>query len=147
MDKTRRRLMAFSLFILGFAAYTLVSLGLELFLGSGFDNLTVPEGAPANIIDITKTFIIVVTLLLVLPQIYVGIKGVRVARNPDSSGGHIFWAVVLFIFALVSIVSAFINLVSNGGAGDGFSMMIDGAIEAIFYLEFIIYARRVKNEY
>lgn len=147
MDKTRRRLMAFSLFILGFAAYTLVSLGLELFLGSGFDNLTVPEGAPENIIDITKTFIIVVTLLLVLPQIYVGIKGVRVARNPDSSGGHIFWAVVLFIFALVSIVSALINLVSNGGAGDGFSMMIDGAIEAIFYLEFIIYARRVKNEY
>ena len=147
MDKTRRRLLAFSIFILGFAAYTLVSLGLELFLGSGFDNLTVPEGAPENIIDITKTFIIVVTLLLVLPQIYVGIKGVRVARNPDSSGGHIFWAVVLFIFALVSIVSALINLVSNGGAGDGFSMMIDGAIEAIFYLEFIIYARRVKNEY
>ena len=147
MEKTRRKLMAFSIFILGFAVYTLVSLGLELFLGNGFENLTVPEGAPENIIGITKMFIIAVTLVLVLPQIYVGIKGVRVARNPDSSGGHIFWAVVLFIFALVGIVSAVINIVNNGGAGDGFSMMINGVIEAIFYLEFIIYARRVKNEY
>ena len=147
MDRTRRNLLAFSIFILGFAAYTLVSLGLELFLGSGFENATIPEGAPENIIDIAKIFVAVVTLVMVLPQIYVGIKGICVARNPDSSGSHIFWAVVLFIFAIVGIVSAVFNLVSNGGAGDGFSMMIDGVIEAIFYLEFIIYARRVKNGY
>ena len=147
MDRTRKNLMAFSIFILGYAAYTLVSLGLELFLGSGFNNVAVPEGSPENIIEITKTFIIVVTLLLVLPQIYVGIKGVCVAKNPNSSRGHIFWAGVLFAFALVGIALNVLDMVNNNGTSDSFSLIIDGAIEAIFYFEFIVYARRVRNEY
>lgn len=139
--------MAFSIFILGYAAYTLISLGLELFWGRGFDNTTVPEGSPENMIEITKIFVMVVAAVMVLPQIYVGIKGVRIARDPDSSGGHIFWAVVLFLLSLVRIVASVIDLVNSGGAGEGFSPIIDGIIEAFFYVEFITYARRVRNEY
>ncbi len=147
MDRTRKNLMAFSIFILGYAAYTLISLGLELFLGGGFDNVTVPEGSPENIINITKTFVMIVTVVMVLPQIYVGIKGICVARNPDSSGAHIFWAGVLFLFALVGIVSSVIDLMNNSGTDGVFSSIVDGAIEAVFYLEFITYARAVRKEY
>lgn len=147
MDRTRKNLMAFSILIIGMAVYTIISAVLELFLGTGFNNVAVPEGSPENIIEITKTFIIVVTLLMVLPQIYVGIKGVCVAKNPNSSRGHIFWAGVLFVFALIGIGLTVLDMVNNGGTSDSFSLLVNGAIDALIYLEFIVYARRVRNEY
>jgi hypothetical protein len=147
MDKTRKNLMAFSIFIIGFAVYTVISVVLELFMGSGFDNVTIPEGAPENIVDMTKTFLLIVTGVMVLPQFYVGIKGACVAKNPNSSKGHIFWAGVLFVFTLVGMGLTVLDMVNNGTSSDSFSMLIDGVIEAIFYFEFIVYARRVRNEY
>ena len=146
MDKTRRNLLAFAIFILGLAVYTLVSVALELFMGSGFDNVTIPEGAPENVVEIAKTFLMVVSLVMVLPQLYVGIKGIRVARNPDSSKGHIFWAAVLLICTIVGFVYTFLDW-SGAESGESITLLIDYAIDAIFYFEFITYARKVRNEY
>ena len=147
MDRTRKNLMAFSILIIGMAVYTIISAVLELFLGTGFDNATIPEGAPENIVEMTKTFLLVATAIMVLPELYVGIKGACVAKNPNSSKGHIFWAGVLFVFTLVGIGLTVLDMVNNGGTSDSFSLLVNGAIDAIFYFEFITYARRVRNEY
>ena len=137
--------MAFSVFILILAVYTVINVVCEVFLGGMFDNVTIPDGAPENVVNIAQNFILVVTVLMILPQIYVGIKGIIVARKPNSSKGHIIWACVLLVFVLIGVVSELINIISSGAFEGRLFGLLDSALEAVFYFEFIMYARRVRS--
>ena len=144
MEKSRRNLLTFSLFIIGLAVITVVEIAAELYLG-GFNRVEIPEGAPDNILEITKNFILIFSIVMLLPQLYVGIKGVRVARNPDSSKGHIFWGSVIFILAVLGCVSSIIDWTNNGNPSECFSSLMECAFDAIIYCEFLVAARQVKN--
>ena len=144
MDKSRKNLLTFSLFIIGFAVMAVVSIGLELYFG--FNNAAAPEGASDNILDITKAFVFAVSLIMLLPQFYVGIKGIRVSKNPDSSKGHIVWGIILFIITLVAAVSSIIELVAQDPMQRDYTIIFDPIFEAIIYFAFLVNAFKVRNE-
>ena len=147
MEKSTKRLRLFSILILASAAYSVFTVALELFFGGGFDNVTIPDGSPENIVNIAKALLLVITIVMILPQIYVGIKGICVAKNPDSSRGHIFWAGVLFVFALIGAASAIIDMANGGSTDESVTSVVNIVFDAIFYFEFITYARKVRDEY
>ena len=145
MDKSRRTLLTYALIIIGLVVINIVEIAADFYLG-GFNDAIIPEGAPENIMELTKGFLIIFSAIILLPQLYVGIKGVRVARNPDSSRGHIFWATIIFIIALLGCISAIIDWVNGVDAYECFSLLVDSAFDAIVYYEFIVVARKVRNE-
>ena len=103
MEK-RKHLKWSSVAVLAFAVFTLLELVSEILLGE-LNNAEIPEGAPSNVLLITKIFLLCVSVLLTLPGLYVGFKGLKMAKTPDNSKGHIVWAKILLVIAVLSLVS------------------------------------------
>ena len=121
MEQTRKNLKTSSLIVLALAGLSLLNILYGLFFGElneELNNAVLPEGSPDNILMITKVFVLVVSFLMLLPQLYIGLKGLKLAKNPDSSRGHIVWGIILVVctaMGLLSPLSAFLQ-----GDGDAF---------------------------
>ena len=98
MEQTQKSLKLSSIFVLLFAGLSMVEIVAELLFGE-INSVVIPEGAPENILMITKIILLAVSLLFLLPQLYIGIKGLKIAKCPDSSKGHIIWAAILLTFS------------------------------------------------
>ena len=85
-------------------------------------------------------------MLFLLPQIYVGVKGVRMAKNPNGSKGHIIWTCILFAFAVVNLISPLVGLVQGTGS-DNFGRVFSYLLEIAIYYDYIKYATAVSKEY
>ena len=108
-------------------------------------NATIPEGAPDNILLITRLVLFSFALLLMLPGIYIGIKGLRMAKKPNSSGGHIVWGIILLVLASLSLVSPVVDIINNGFKYDYISEFLRIAVEVTVFFEYIKYAIAVRK--
>ena len=52
---------------------------------------------------------------MLLPQLYIGIKGLKIAKRPDSSKGHIIWGVILVVFAACGLISPLVAFLQGDG--------------------------------
>lgn len=150
MEQNRKNLKTYSIMVLALAGLSLLNILFELFFGdlSGeLKNAVIPEGAPDNIVLITQIFITVVSFLLLLPQAYVGIKGIKIAKNPNSSIGHIVWGIILIVFTAAGLISPLVGfLQGNGEAFGDVSEFLSIAVDVFVLLEYVKYARAVRNE-
>lgn len=142
MEQSRKHLKISSIVVLAFTVGTIFSLIAGLI---ELNNATIPDGAPDNILAITKTVLMVISGILLLPQIYIGFKGLKVANNPDSSKFHIIVAIIVFIFTLMSLVSPAIALI-EGSSNESIGTLLGIAVEASVYFDYIMAARAVANE-
>lgn len=149
MEKSRKNLKTTSIIVLALAGLSLLNILFELFFGElnkELNNATIPEGSPENIVLIAKIFIVVVSFLLLLPQAYIGIKGIKIANSPNSSKGHIIWGIILIVFTASSLISPFLALIQ--GSGDAFgniSELCSIAVDVFILFEYVKYARDVRN--
>ena len=112
MEQTRKYLKLSSIAVLALAFFSLLQIVSELLYGD-LNNAAIPEGTPENVLLITKIFVFAVSLLLTLPNIYIGIKGLRIAKKPNSSKGHIVWAIILLAFAALFLMTLLICFVKS----------------------------------
>ena len=98
MEQSRKNLKLSSIIVLILSVFYAIQLVCELMFGE-INNATIPEGAPDNILLITKIVLASIAGLLLIPNIYIGVKGLKVAKNPDSSKAHIVWAIILLVFS------------------------------------------------
>lgn len=143
MEQSRKHLKISSIVVLVFTLATIFNLIAGLM---DLNNATIPDGAPDNILTITKTILMVVSGILLLPQIYIGLKGLKVAANPNSSKSHIIVATIVFIFALISLLSPAIALI-EGSSDESIGTLLGLAVEASVYFDYIMAARAVANEF
>ena len=149
MGKSRKNLKTTSIIVLALAGLSLLNILFEFFFGElnkELNNAAIPEGSPENIVLIAKIFIVVVSFLLLLPQAYIGIKGIKIANSPNSSKGHIIWGIILIIFTASSLISPFLALIQ--GSGDAFgniSELCSIAVDVFILFEYVKYARDVRN--
>ena len=141
MEQTRKQLKITSIVVLIFAGLTLLNLLSEIWFGE----LNRVEGASESILLIAKIFLLVVSLIMLLPQIYIGIKGLRMAKCPNSSKGHIIWAIILFVFSVLGLVEPVVSLFNHGGIYENISNLFGVLVEVILYFEYIKYARAVST--
>ena len=144
MEKSRKNLRFESIIIVLFAALSLIQIIADLIWGD-INSATVPAGAPANILMITKIVILAVTVLLLLPKFYVGFKGMKVAKNPDKSKAHITWAKIVFVFAILGFIDPTLAIINGGNLGDNLSTICSYIVEAIIYSEYIKFAKEVSK--
>ena len=111
MEQARRNLKITSIIILIFTGLSLVNLVCQIFFGA-FKNTEVPEGIPENIILIAQIVLAVITFLFLLPQLYIGLKGLKIAKNPNDSKGHIVWAIILLVLSAIATVSAIFSVIN-----------------------------------
>ena len=144
MEKAKKFLRIESIIILFFAGLSLINLVTELVFAD-FDNIVIPEGSPENILLIAKICFFVISFVILLPNIYIGIKGLKMAKNPDSSKAHIVWAKVLLIINLLALVSPIINIVQQVNVGGNVSTVLSLAVNIIIFCDYIKYAKAVSK--
>ena len=133
MEQTRKNLKMSSIVVLVLAGFSMLQVVSELLFGELGDP-TIPEGAPDNILLITKIFLFSFALLLMLPSIYIGIKGLRIAKKPNSSKGHIVWAIILLVFASLTLIIPVVGFINNGFKYDNISEFLSIAVEVAVFL-------------
>lgn len=144
MEQTRTHLKFSSVIILVFAGLSLLNIVTELALGS-LNSAVLPNGAPDNVLAIAKVFLLAVSVICLLPNVYVGIKGLRVAKTPDSSKAHIVWATILFVISLISIISPVLGIVKQGSVTENVESLLSVLIDLVIYFEYIKYAKIVAK--
>lgn len=144
MEQTRKYLKLSSIVVLILAGVFMLQVVSELLYGE-FKNAAIPDGAPDNILLITRISLFLVALLLTLPSIYIGIKGLRVAKKPDTSKGHIVWAVILLVFVSLSLIEPVVSFVNDGFKRDNISAFLSTAVEVSVIFEYIKYAVALRK--
>lgn len=142
MEQTRKNFKTASIVVLIFAGLSLLSVIVGLIFGD-FNSVEVPADAPENILLMTKALLLVVSLIFLLPQVYIGVKGLKIAKTPDKSKGHIVWAVILLVFSVLSLITPVVNMVTQGDIMDNVGTLLGALLEVIVYYEYIKYAREV----
>jgi hypothetical protein len=144
MEQSRKYLKWSSVAVLSLVGVYILELISELLWGE-INSAVIPEGASENILLITKIFIVAVSVLLLLPQIYVGIKGLIIAKKPTCTKAHIVWAVILLVFAAVGVVDPIVGLINGGGVYDNVKSLSGIALELVVYYDYIKDAREVRK--
>ena len=149
MEQARKNLKTSSIIVLVLAGLSLINILFELFFGEfskALSGATIPEGAPENIVLIAQIFVLAVSLLILLPQVYIGIKGLKIAKKPDSSRGHIIWGIILLVFTAFGLISPFVALIQkNGEVFDNISELCSIAVDVFILFEYVKFARDVRK--
>ena len=130
--------------MLALAFFSLLQIVSELLYGE-LNNAVIPEGAPENILPITKIVLFSVALLLTLPNIYIGIKGLRIAKKPNSSKGHIVWAIILLVFAALFLIEQGVGFIHDGFNFENISAFCSIVVEVTVFVEYIRLAIAVRK--
>lgn len=139
-----------SIVVLILAGLSLINILFALFFGElneELQNASIPEGAPENVGQIAQIFILVVALLLLLPHLYIGIKGIKIAKKPNSSVGHIVWGVILIAFTALALVSPILGLVQ--GSDEVFaniSALCSIVVDLMVLFDYVKYAIAVRKK-
>ena len=146
MGHSRKGLKNSSVIVLALAALSLLNILFELFFGE-FNDAAIPAGSPDNILLIAQIFILVVSILLLLPQFYVGFRGLKIAKNPDSSSGHIVWGYILIVFTAAGLISPFLALIQGEDAFANVATLLSIAVDVVVLIEYVKYAKAVRDGY
>lgn len=141
MSNSRNHLKEASFLVLLFTAFSFIRMIIQLFVGFEADPTQV--GVSHEIIVATMIVMLVVGLILLLPQLYVGVKGMKIAKNPTSAKGHIVWAVILLVFSAFGIISTVTSIAEQINVVDNVITLVDHALDVIVYCMYIKYANRV----
>ena len=144
MEQSRKYLKLSSIAVLALALFSMLQLVSELLFGD-INQAAIPEGAPDNILLITRIILFAVAFLLMLPNIYIGIKGMRIAKKPNASKAHIVWAIILLAFACLNIIEPVVTCVSDGMKSENISAVLSIAVEITVFFEYIKYAMDVRK--
>lgn len=149
MEQSRKNLKNSSIIVLALAGLSVLNILFELFFGelSGeLNNATVPEGASENVVLIAKIFILVVSVLMLLPQAYIGIKGLKIAKKPNSSIGHIVWGIILVVFTAAGLISPLVSfLQGNGEAFANVAEFLSIAVDVAVLAGYVKFAMNVRK--
>ena len=144
MSNSRKHLKISSILVLVLAAATFIKTVMSVIFG-GLPSAIVPEGSSDNIVLITQISLLIFSALLLLPQIYVGVKGILVSMHPTRSKLHIIVAIVLFIFSIIGLVFPIIGIINREAIFDNIGTIIGLLLEILVYFDYIKYAKMASK--
>ena len=146
MEKNRKELKSFSFLILAIVAMELIRAIITLCITGGVPNASeIPSGVTEDIARVVYIITIALAFIVAIPEIYVGIKGIKIANGAKSGNAHIIWAVILAVFAGLSLISAISDIFSEFSI-DGLFDILGAAINLTLFAFYYVYACRVAKE-
>ena len=134
----------YSILVLILAGITMLNILFEFFI-KDTNNVEIPEGSPQNILLVIKIVLAVMSFLTLLPHLYIGIKGIRIANNPAMSKGHSIWGAILFLFAVISLVHPILALVRLDEVFANVATLLSVLAEVVVLWNFVKYSVRVSK--
>ena len=144
MENSTKRLKTSSILVLIWAGISLFKVVGEIFFGE-LNEADIPADAPSNILLITKIILVVVSFIILFPQIYIGIKGLKIAKNPKPAKAHIFWAIVLLVFSALSLISPAVEIVKQVAVVENISIFFVTLVEFLVIFDYVRNAKEVAN--
>ena len=142
MNQAKKRLKFISECILILLAVSFVKSILEIFL----TDVTIDDVSESLIITSKIIIGLLLTAIIFIPQLYIGVRGLKIAKNPNSSKAHIVWAVIFAGFAILSIISAIVGMVNTGDIARNIFGIVNGGIDLAMYSCYIVFAKQVFDE-
>lgn len=147
MDKSRKNLKEASILVLAWTAVSFIRTIVDMI--TGVRNIT-PDPAKGVTEGIILASIIVygvIGVLIMIPQVYISIKGIQISKNPDSasSRAHIVWAKVLFVIAILSLASPIASMVETGKILSNTLALADALLDVALFSLYIRYAGEVAK--
>ena len=142
MNNSRNHLKEASFLVLLFTAFSFIRMIIQFFV-VGFEVDPAQVGVSHELVVVAMIVTFVISLILLLPQLYVGVKGMKIAKNPTSSKGHIVWAVILLVFTAFGVISTVSSIAEQINVIDNVITLVDHALDVIVYCMYIKYAIRV----
>ena len=136
MTQSRTQLKIASIIVLIFAALSLINIVAGLVFGE-LTEAEIPEGSPDNLLLITQIFVMVIAVLMLIPQVYVGVKGIKVANKPGSSKAHIVWGIILLAFAVSALVSPIAAIIALEDVASNIFSIISIAAEIVIFFIYV----------
>jgi hypothetical protein len=112
-------------------------------LVTGFGTGDNTLGVSRELVIATMIALFVISLILLIPQIYVGVRGIKIAKAPEAKKGHIVWAVILLVFSVFGIFSPISNIMANVSVLDNMIALCDQLLDVIVYCMYIKYSTQV----
>ena len=144
MEKNKKELKSFSILILALVGLTLIRSIVTVCIKGIPQSTEIPEGMTKELVQIVAIIAFAVGFVILIPQIYIGVKGILIANGAESGKAHIIWAIILLICSGIAVISGISDLVK---AFDIYAVLdllgpiIDCAVFAFYY----IYARKVAQ--
>lgn len=142
MNQAKKRLKFISECILILLAVSFVKSILEIFL----TDVTIDDVSESLIITSKIIICLLLTAIIFIPQLYIGVRGLKIAKNPNNSKSHIVWAVIFAGFAILSIISAIVGMVNTGDIARNIFGIVNGGIDLAMYSCYIVFAKQVFDE-
>jgi hypothetical protein len=144
MDKNRKELKSFSIVILAFVALDLIKIIISLFVkGLPLPN-EIPEGMSKDIVQITTIIIFAVSLIILIPQIYVGVKGLMIANGAKSGNAHIIWAIILVALSAIATISGIVDI-TKAFSFDAVLNILSPAVDVVIFAFYYFYAKKIAG--
>lgn len=143
MSKSRKDLRLLSIIVLICVAISFVMTMIDICqFGLALPSVVI-EGVSKEVIEILAITIIVFKLLFLFPQVYVGIKGIKEAKNPTKAKAHIVWAFIITLLFALATIAAIIDVIKALNI-DTILVLAEIAIDTIFFGSYYVIARRVR---
>lgn len=142
MEKLTKNLKIASIVVLVFTASTFIDLLTQVIFDT-FKNVTIPAGAPENVVLIAQIVLITVSFILLLPAIYIGIRGLQIAKNPTPAKGHIVWGAIILAFAVIDLIGVIISIATVGSALAFIGNLCGALLDVVIYFEYVKHAKDV----
>lgn len=131
-----------SILVLAYTALTLIRLIVEAAF-TNFNIRNLPDNVAEGFAMVLRVMLCVISFILLLPQIYIGVKGIKIAKKPDSSKGHLVWAIILSAFAVLSISTPVSNIMQGVNVGANLFELIGLSVDILLFVTYAVCARRV----
>lgn len=145
MTNARKNLKVLSILMLVLTAFTFARTIWEAFT-MDFNLEALPEGTTAGAVLAAQIVLCVLSFIFLLPQIYVGAKGLKISQNPNRSKAHIMWAMILTVISAISIIFPVANLIRAGDLAENLLALLDLVTDVVVYIAYIVYAKQVLKD-
>lgn len=135
MEQTKKNLKLTSALILLFAGLTLLQTIASLIFS--VDVSLLPAGTTEETVLIAKIVIAVLSLLVLTPEIYVGVRGLQLAKNPAPAKAPVVWATILLVLLVLSFVSSVVAIIRGENVGESIATLLSLLVDILLFIDYI----------
>lgn len=144
MQKTKSEFKILSMLLLVLAALDAVRIITNLVKNVNAAQQALSGIAP-ELVKIAVIIAGVVSLALLLPDIFLGVRGIKIANGAEVTGrGHIIWAKVLLVFSIIAAVLAVVDLIGSSDILMSLLSLATAGIDVALYVFYIKYANALR---
>lgn len=144
MEDMKRNLKITSWVILLVTALSLIKLVIEAIV-TKFAVATIPDGMTREIAQVIVIGSWVLLVVSSLPEVFVGLRGLKNSEGPMAKKGHIVWAIIMTVFSGIAVVNAILTLAGGQQIGLSITEIIANVASMAIFIYYVILCKKINQ--